>query len=110
MKLFVTPWAWAYRPLRIDARLGEQSDVVQKGFRKYTPSRARRSMFGVEIVDLGLMLTESQRWSSVRMNSTFGRRGSSCTSAAPRISAIVNNRAKQNATVRRDMAMLVAEW
>jgi hypothetical protein len=28
----VTPWRCAYTPLRIEARLGEHSDVVQKAF------------------------------------------------------------------------------
>jgi hypothetical protein len=32
--LFSTPCEWAYRPLRIDARLGEHSDVVQNVLRK----------------------------------------------------------------------------
>ena len=47
MKLFTTPCAWAYSPPRIDARLGEQSDVVQKWLLEQRPSAASRSMFGV---------------------------------------------------------------
>ena len=34
VKLSVTPWEWAYCPVRIDARLGEQSDVVANALRK----------------------------------------------------------------------------
>jgi hypothetical protein len=47
VKLLVTPCLWAYTPLKSDARLGEQSDVVLKAFLKFTPSWAIRSMLGV---------------------------------------------------------------
>jgi hypothetical protein len=59
----------------MEARLGEQSEVVQKWFLKYTPSRARRSMCGVWRWGLPWKLRASQRWSSVRMMTTFGRSG-----------------------------------
>ena len=47
VKLLVTPCLCAYTPLKIDARLGEQSEVVQKLLSKRTPSAASLSMFGV---------------------------------------------------------------
>ena len=36
-----------YCPVRIDARLGEHSDVLTKALAKWAPSRAMRSRFGV---------------------------------------------------------------
>src|SRR4051812_45311734 len=55
------------------ARLGEQSDVVQNAFLKYTPSLPMRSMFGVLRYLLPAIPSASQRWSSVRMKRMFGR-------------------------------------
>jgi hypothetical protein len=40
-------WAWGYRPVEMDARLGEQSGVGHVAAVNRVPSRAMRSMFGV---------------------------------------------------------------
>ncbi len=73
--LSLMPWEWAYRPVRKQARLGEQSDVVTKALVKRAPSLAIRSMFGVFRKGCPAQLIASYRWSSVRMNTKFGRSG-----------------------------------
>ncbi len=45
--LSTTPCRCAYCPVRIDALLGEQSDVVTNAFSTCAPSRAIRSSAGV---------------------------------------------------------------
>src|SRR5438093_561277 len=69
----------------MDARLGEQSDVVQNMFLKRTPSAARRSMFGVFKCGCPAQPSASQRISSQRMKRTFGL--SAALSALPVASA-----------------------
>src|SRR5437763_857954 len=72
VKLLITLCVCAYNPLRIDARLGEHSDVVQNTFLKYTPSSPIRSMFGVFKYGCPAIPRQSHRMSSHRMNNTFG--------------------------------------
>lgn len=43
----VTPFTWLYVPVSIDARLGEQIELVQKQASKRIPSAAIRSRCGV---------------------------------------------------------------
>lgn len=57
----------------MEAREGEQREVVQKWFLKRTPSCARRSMWGVLRWGWPMQERASARWSSVRMKTTLGR-------------------------------------
>ena len=84
MKLLRTPWRWAYMPLRIEARLGEQSDVVQNAFLKWTPCLASRSRFGVLRCLCPAQLMQSQRMSSVMTTITFGFFLWACTGCGSR--------------------------
>ena len=62
-----------YWPVRMVARLGEQSDVVTKAFAKCAPSLAMRSRFGVSRNSgpFGWKPRKSYRWSSLKMRTTF---------------------------------------
>src|SRR5277367_3698032 len=71
-------------PVRIDARLGEHSEVVQNMLAKRTPSLAMRSMFGVLSVGCPAQLMAFQRMSSQRMKSTLGRAESAKAAGARR--------------------------
>jgi hypothetical protein len=42
------PWRRAYVPVKIEARLVQQMEVVTNPLWNRTPSRAKRSMFGVQ--------------------------------------------------------------
>ena len=64
------------------ARLGEQSGVVAKALRNSAPSRAMRSMFGVLTNGCPMQPRSSQRRSSIRMNTMFGRGGVSGSAPA----------------------------
>jgi hypothetical protein len=66
------PCERAYWPVSRLARLGEHSGVVAKAFRKRTPSRARRSMFGVSMNGCPAAAKSSQRMSSTTTNTTLG--------------------------------------
>jgi hypothetical protein len=55
----------------MEARLGEQSEVVTRAFLKWTPLRARASRCGVSAIGCPRKLIASERWSSVRMRMTF---------------------------------------
>ncbi len=46
----VTPLTWLYVPVRIDARLGAQIELVQKHESNRMPPSAIRSMFGVRLI------------------------------------------------------------
>ena len=48
----VTPFVWGYWPVMMLARLGEQLEAATKAFSNFTPSSARRSMFGVSMSGL----------------------------------------------------------
>jgi len=98
VKLLSTLCECAYSPLRIDARLGEQREVVQNVFLKWTPSRASRSMLRVFSCGWPAQPRQSQRRSSQRMNKTFGR-----SAAVPTARARPSAR-RVTRTVRRDMS------
>jgi hypothetical protein len=72
-----TPVLCAYRPVKIEARDGQQSGVVANVFGKLTPPLTKyRLVFGI---------TDSQpvaRWSSVTKIRMLGR-GSACANACP---------------------------
>src|SRR5690348_8609115 len=64
------------------ARLGEQSGVVANALRKTAPSLARRSMLGVFTNGWPVQPSSSNRRSSIRMKTMFGRGG--CASSVGR--------------------------
>src|SRR6185503_2585911 len=73
----------------MDARLGEQSDVVQNALANRAPSRASRSRLGVFRNVFPAQPIASHRWSSVKMTTTFGRApGARAGSAHPSRSRI----------------------
>lgn len=72
VKLSRTPCRCAYNPVRMEARLGEQSEVVQNMFSNRTPSLEIRSIWGVFNAGCPAQLMAFQRISSQRMKSTFG--------------------------------------
>ena len=67
------PFVWTYWPVRSAARLGEHSGVVANAFRNRVPSRASRSTAGVWTNGWPAKPKSSQRASSTRMTTTFGR-------------------------------------
>src|SRR5262249_36416569 len=66
------PCRRSYCPVRIDARLTQQIEVVTKLFLKRTPWLASRSMFGVCTTLLPVQPSASQRRSSARIKTMFG--------------------------------------
>src|SRR5438045_704664 len=70
--LLMTPFACEYRPVKKQAREGEQRGMVTKELLKYAPSAAMRSMLGVLRNGWPAQERQSQRWSSVRMKRMLG--------------------------------------
>src|SRR5512146_297150 len=66
------PWREAYWPVRIEARLGEQSGVVWNALSNWAPSRARRSMCGVFMYGCPEAPVSSKRRSSTRITIRLG--------------------------------------
>ena len=85
-----TPWCWGYRPVRSDARVGEQNGTGQVAWVNRTPSAARRSRFGVFTV--GWPAQPSTRWwcwsvirkSRLRGFSSAAREGRTASAAPDR--------------------------
>ena len=89
-----------YWPVRMVARLGEQSDVVTKVLARYAPWLAIRSRFGVSRNSgpSGWKPRKSYRWSSLKMRTTFLNIGSAFAAWPSRSSATT---AKPSAWPRR---------
>ena len=60
-------------PVKIEARLAAQIEVVTNIFGNRTPSAARRSKFGVFNIGCPAQPSRSQRWSSDKKKIKFGR-------------------------------------
>ena len=67
-----TPCWDGIRPVRTDARAGEQTGEAQKKLSKRIPSRARRSRLGDLISSLPAQPMAHEPWSSDRIKSKFG--------------------------------------
>ena len=61
-------------PVRIEARLGEHSELVTKQLSNRHPSWAISSMRGVRLTTDPYALMECAAWSSVKIITMFGRR------------------------------------
>ena len=48
----VTPLMWVWVPVRMEARLGAQIELVQKQLSRRIPPAARRSIWGVALIRL----------------------------------------------------------
>src|SRR6184192_2275764 len=76
-----TRWVWTNRPVRKEARLGEQREVVTKALENLQPSAAMRSMLGVlakgwpDSPAAHMQEGAVQRRSSTRMKMMLGRCG-----------------------------------
>src|SRR6185369_11967274 len=63
----VTPFTWLYVPVRIEARLGEQSEFVAKQLVNRQPRSAISSILGVRLTADPYAPIECAAWSSVRI-------------------------------------------
>jgi len=69
----VTPLTWLYVPVRIAARLGAHSELVQQAASKRIPAAAIRSMFGVVVIRLPYAESACAAWSSAITKTMSGR-------------------------------------
>ena len=67
-------------PVRITARLGAQIEFVTNALSNRIPPAAIRSMFGVTFRFDPYALIACAPWSSVKMNTMFGRDGPAAAS------------------------------
>src|ERR1035438_6011424 len=80
--LLVTPCTCPYRPLKAEARDGEQTGHTVYAVEKRTPSPAMRSRFGVETTGLPEQCMASARNSSAISQRILGRDAGAAWAAA----------------------------
>ena len=65
-------WVRSCKPVRIEARLAAQMEVVTQALVNRVPLAAKRSMFGVFKIGCPAQPRKSARWSSERMKTMLG--------------------------------------